>query len=107
KRSIAIAEQHAEISVCIVGSGNVQLAIAVEVPDRHAERMGPGDEELRLRERPIPVAERHADEVCAPDSRNHVGLAIAVEITNAHADGVVSQSKFGVRWEEAGEGAGG
>src|SRR5262245_30464921 len=75
-------EQHADVVAAAVGGGQVQLAVAVEVPHRHSGCPGPGGEVDGAPEGAVALAPQHAD--VGVIGGGQVLPAVAVEVPYHH-----------------------
>src|SRR5204863_392061 len=86
QQAVARAEQHRYRVRASVRHGQVGLAVAVELADRHGGGIAPRAEVGLRPERPVAVAEQHRDRVRIVVRRDQVGSAVAVEVADRHGD---------------------
>src|SRR5439155_378461 len=87
--SIAVAPEHRDIVVTIVGHGQVQLAIAIEVAHDWGDHAHATREARGLLEGPVADPQEHRDVAGKPVARREVLDPITIEVARGHGDRMI------------------
>ena len=91
--SIAVAPEHRDIVVTIVGHGQVQLAIAIEVAHDWGDHAHATREARGLLEGPVADPQEHRDVAGKPVARREVLDPITIEVARGHGGRTVANSE--------------
>ena len=84
--AVAVAQEHADGVVVLVGDDDVFLAVAGQVGHLDVVGIAAGGEVVVRLERAVAVAQEHADCAAAVVGRDDVGDAVAGQVGHRHRD---------------------
>ena len=82
KRPIAVAKQDGDVVGALIGDGQVELTVAIEVAHGDTDRQGADRKVPRLLKRAVPETQKHRNIAGVYVRGDQVGHAVAVEIAH-------------------------
>ena len=97
ERTVAIAQQHADIVVLLIHHDQVKFLISVEVPHRHGNGIVANGVTHCGPQSSIPIAQQHADGIAVKIRHDYVEVAVAVEVAHGNRCGLLAYRIIHVR----------